>query len=57
MTRFSWVVVDQVKSYRDPRGGSMDWQRMALVAAVAAVTVIFVANKDDVERYLKMRRM
>jgi uncharacterized protein DUF6893 len=35
----------------------MDWQRMALVAAAAAVCVIFVASKDDVERYLKMRRM
>jgi hypothetical protein len=35
----------------------MNWQRMALVAVTAAVCLAVLANKEDVDRYLKMRRM
>jgi hypothetical protein len=35
----------------------MDWQRLALVAAAAAVCLIYVASKEDIERYIKMRQM
>jgi hypothetical protein len=35
----------------------MDWQRLALVAAAAAVCLIFVASREDIGRYIKMRQM
>lgn len=35
----------------------MSWQRLALVAVTAAVCAAVLANKDDVERYLRMRQM
>jgi hypothetical protein len=35
----------------------MHWQQKALVAVTAAVCLFVLANKEDVERYLKMRRM
>jgi hypothetical protein len=35
----------------------MGWQRLVLAAGVAAACAVFFATKDDVNRYLKMRRM
>ena len=35
----------------------MDWQRLALVAAAAAVCLIYAASKDDIARFIKMRQM
>jgi hypothetical protein len=35
----------------------MGWQRLALAAAAAAVCLILVASKEDIERYIKMRQM
>lgn len=35
----------------------MGWQRLALVAAAAAVCFVFVASREDIGRYIKMKQM
>jgi hypothetical protein len=35
----------------------MNWRQLGLAACITAVVVAIVASKEDVDRYLKMRRM
>jgi hypothetical protein len=35
----------------------MNWRLLVLVACVAIVGVAILSGKDDIDRYLKMRRM
>ena len=35
----------------------MNWRLLVVVACIAIVGVVILSGKDDIDRYLKMRRM
>jgi hypothetical protein len=51
------VWVRSGKGFRATEGVAMNWRQLGLAACITVILLAVFLNKDDVDRYLRMRNM